>query len=235
MNTHRTPFGARNYEYFSEDGVLSGYIGANAVAGAMEYGVYSYIKHFALYEGNSKMVCAWSNEQAIREIYLKPFEISVKDGGANAVMVSWSFIGHKWSGENSGLMKTILRDEWGFRGMALTDFFRNNGHGFMNADAALANGVDAMLSTFDGGPNNVTDATHPTSVKQMREACKNIMYTVVSSWAYEDGKVQTEMEGWKKLAIGIDVAIAIVLIAIEAAVVRGYKKRKNTKVTVGKK
>ena len=74
--------------------------------------------------------------------------------------------------ENSSLMKTVLRDEWGFRGMALTDFFRNNGHGFMNADAALAGGVDAMLSTFDGPENNVADRNHPTSVKQMRNACK---------------------------------------------------------------
>ena len=120
MNTHRTAFGARNYEYFSEDGVLAGNMGANAVEGARKYGVYSYIKHFALYEGNAKMVSVWSNEQAIREIYLKPFEISVKQGGANAVMVSWSFLGDKWTGECSNLMNTVLRDEWGFRGMALT-------------------------------------------------------------------------------------------------------------------
>lgn len=123
MNTHRTAFGARNYEYFSEDGVLAGNMGAKAVEGARKYGVYSYIKHFALYEGNAKMVSVWSNEQAIREIYLKPFEISVKQGGANAVMVSWSFLGDKWTGESSNLMNTVLRDEWGFRGMALTDFF----------------------------------------------------------------------------------------------------------------
>ncbi len=182
MNTHRTAFGARNYEYFSEDGVLAGNMGAKAVEGARKYGVYSYIKHFALYEGNAKMVSVWSNEQAIREIYLKPFEISVKQGGANAVMVSWSFLGDKWTGESSNLMNTVLRDEWGFRGMALTDFFRNNGHGFMNADAALANGVDAMLSTFNGEENNVANPEHPTAVLQMRNACKNVMYTVVSSW-----------------------------------------------------
>lgn len=227
MNMHRTPFGARNYEYFSEDGVLSGNMGANAVSGAMEYGVYSYIKHYALYEGNGKMVSVWSNEQAIREIYLKPFEISVKEGGANAVMVSWSFLGHKWTGENSGLLNTVLRDEWGFRGMALTDFFRNNGHGFMNADAALANGVDAMLSTFDGEENNVANPSHPTSVLQMRNACKNVMYTVVSSWAYDGDNVDIGMEGWKKAAIGIDAVLALGLLALEAVVIRGYKKRRE--------
>ena len=227
MNTHRTAFGARNYEYFSEDGVLSGNMGAKAVEGARNYGVYSYIKHFAMYEGNAKMVSVWSNEQAIREIYLKPFEISVKQGGANAVMVSWSFLGDKWTGESSNLMKTVLRDEWGFRGMALTDFFRNNGHGFMNADAALANGVDAMLSTFNGEENNVANPEHPTSVLQMRNACKNVMYTVVSSWAYDGEHEETGMENWKKAGIGIDTVIALFMAGMEVLVIRGYKKRKN--------
>ena len=203
MNTHRTAFGARNY------------------------GVYSYIKHFAMYEGNAKMVSVWSNEQAIREIYLKPFEISVKQGGANAVMVSWSFLGDKWAGESSNLMNTVLRDEWGFRGMALTDFFRNNGHGFMNADAALANGVDVMLSTFNGEENNVANPEHPTSVLQMRNACKNVMYTVVSSWAYDGEHEETGMENWKKAGIGIDIVIALFMAGMEVLVIRGYKKRKN--------
>lgn len=227
MNTHRTAFGARNYEYFSEDGVLAGNMGANAVEGARKYGVYSYIKHFAMYEGNAKMVSVWSNEQAIREIYLKPFEISVKQGGANAVMVSWSFLGDKWTGECSNLMNTVLRDEWGFRGMALTDFFRNNGHGFMNADAALANGVDVMLSTFNGEENNVANPEHPTSVLQMRNACKNVMYTVVSSWAYDGEHEETGMENWKKAGIGIDIVIALFMAGMEVLVIRGYKKRKN--------
>lgn len=227
MNTHRTAFGARNYEYFSEDGVLAGNMGAKAVEGARKYGVYSYIKHFALYEGNAKMVSVWSNEQAIREIYLKPFEISVKQGGANAVMVSWSFLGDKWTGESSNLMNTVLRDEWGFRGMALTDFFRNNGHGFMNADAALANGVDAMLSTFNGEENNVANPQHPTAVLQMRNACKNVMYTVVSSWAYDGEHEETGMENWKKAGIGIDIVIALFMAGMEVLVIRGYKKRKN--------
>ena len=227
MNTHRTAFGARNYEYFSEDGVLAGNMGANAVEGARKYGVYSYIKHFALYEGNAKMVSVWSNEQAIRETYLKPFEISVKQGSANAVMVSWSFLGDKWTGESSNLMNTVLRDEWGFRGMALTDFFRNNGHGFMNADAALANGVDVMLSTFNGEENNVANPEHPTSVLQMRNACKNVMYTVVSSWAYDGEHEETGMENWKKAGIGIDIVIALFMAGMEVLVIRGYKKRKN--------
>lgn len=225
MNTHRTPFGARNYEYFSEDGTLAGYISAAAVQGAAEQGVYAYIKHFAMYEMNAKMVCVWSNEQAIREIYLKPFEISVKVGDAHAVMVSWSFIGIKWSGENSNLLNTVLRDEWGFQGFTLTDFFRNNGHGFMNADAGLANGVDAMLSTYAGGPNVVQNPDAASSVKYMRQACKNVMYTVVNSWMYEDDGVSTSMPVWQKAVIGADVAVGVILVALCVLVWRKYKRR----------
>ena len=226
MNTHRTPFGARNYEYFSEDGTLAGYISAATVQGAASQGVYAYIKHFALYEMNAKMVCVWSNEQAIREIYLKPFEISVKVGDTHAVMVSWSFIGIKWSGENSNLLNTVLRDEWGFEGFTLTDFFRNNGHGFMNADAALANGVDAMLSTYAGGPNVVQNPDAASSVKYMRQACKNVMYTVVNSWMYEEDGVNTSMPIWQRAVIGADVAVGIILIGMGVLVWRKYKKDK---------
>lgn len=226
MNTHRTPFGARNYEYFSEDGTLAGYISAATVQGAASQGVYAYIKHFALYEMNAKMVCVWSNEQAIREIYLKPFEISVKVGDAHAVMVSWSFIGIKWSGENSNLLNTVLRDEWGFEGFTLTDFFRNNGHGFMNADAALANGVDAMLSTYAGGPNVVQNPDAASSVKYMRQACKNVMYTVVNSWMYEEDGVNTSMPIWQRAVIGADVVVGVILIGMGVLVWRKYKKDK---------
>lgn len=228
MNTHRTPFGARNYEYYSEDGVLAGYMGASAVSGAMKQGVYSYIKHFVLYDGNAKMVCVWSNEQAIREIYLKPFEISVKKGGANALMVSWSFIGNKWAGDCDFLFENVLRGEWGFCGMVISDFFRNNGHGFMNADMALTSGMDAMLSTYDAGPNKPVDPTNPTTVKAMRRACKNIMYTVVNSWAYENGDVTVETMGWQKALVAGDVVIVLALIAVELVPVRkGWKKRKE--------
>ena len=203
-------------------------MGASAVSGAMKQGVYSYIKHFVLYDGNAKMVCVWSNEQAIREIYLKPFEISIKKGGANALMVSWSFIGNKWAGDCDYLFEDVLRGEWGFQGMVISDFFRNNGHGFMNADMALTSGMDAMLSTYDAGPNKPTDPSNPTTVKAMRRACKNIMYTVVNSWAYENGDVSIGMMGWQKALIAGDVLVVIALVAVELTYVRqGLKKRKD--------
>lgn len=231
MNTHRSPFGGRNYEYFSEDGVLAGKIGACAIAGALTKGVYSYIKHFAAYDFNGKMVCVWTNEQALREIYLKPFELSVKEGGATALMVSWSFLGIKWTGENRNLMNTVLRDEWGFRGMAITDFFRNNGHGFMNADAALANGVDGMLATVEGGPNFVTDSTAASSVAYMRRASKNIMYTVVNSWAYDDEHIaNTTGSSWHTILYAVDAGVVLLLAGLEVVVVRSYRRRKNSAV-----
>lgn len=225
VNIHRSAFGARNYEFYSEDGTLSGLVAAQAVSGAKSKGVYAYVKHFALYDGNAKMVCVWADEQAMREVYLRAFEIPVKDAGANAVMVSWNFLGLRWAGEDPELMNGVLRDEWGFRGMALTDFFRNNGHGFMNADAALANGVDAMLSTYGGGPNVPADVTDASTVAYMRRASKNIMYTVVSSWAYEDGAAETGLAGWQIGAIVADAVVVAALAGCEVAALRGYRKR----------
>ena len=226
MNTHRSAFTARNYEYFSEDGVLAGWMAADAVKAAMQEGVYSTIKHYAMYDCNGKMVCAWATEQSMREIYLKPFEIAVKKGGATGVMASWAYIGNKWVGESSELMKTILRDEWGFRGFVVSDFFRNNGHGFMNADEALANGVDAMLSTFAGGPNQVTDKSAASNVKYMREATHNILFTTVNSWAYDEEHSHPGMETWKVILIAADVVLGA---AICFGMLRKYKKYKAAK------
>ena len=226
MNTHRSAFTARNYEYFSEDGVLAGWMAADAVKAAMQEGVYSTIKHYAMYDCNGKMVCAWATEQSMREIYLKPFEIAVKEGGATGVMASWAYIGNKWVGESSALMKTILRDEWGFRGFVVSDFFRNNGHCFMNADEALANGVDAMLSTFAGGPNQVSDKTAASNVIYMREATHNILYTTVNSWAYDEEHSQGGLEAWKAILIGADVLAGLALCFGAFRIYQKYKKNK---------
>ena len=226
MNTHRSAFTARNYEYFSEDGVLAGWIAADAVKAALKQGVYSTIKHYVMYDCNGKMVCAWATEQSMREIYFKPFEIAVKQGGATGVMASWAFIGNKWVGELSSVMKTILRSEWGFRGFVVSDFFRNNGHGFMNADTALPNGVDAMLSTFAGGPNQVSDKTAASNVLAMREATHNIFYTTVNSWAYDEEHMSTAMESWKVILIVADVIAAVALLGGAYLAFRKYQKTK---------
>lgn len=229
MNTHRSAFAGRNFEYYSEDGVLAGKMAANATVGAEEYGVYAYLKHFALNDQEAKrlsMLCTWSNEQAIREIYLKPFELAVKEGGAKAIMSSFNYIGMTWAGGCDALLNQILRNEWGFHGMVLTDYF--GGYGFMNADQAIRNGNDICLTNYDTGCNYVKDTVSATSVQAMRQAAKNIMYTVVNSRAYSTEGSVGKLQTWEKTMFGIDAAVVLILAALELTVVKkGYQKRKE--------
>lgn len=227
MNTHRSAFAGRNFEYYSEDGLLSGKIAANAVQGAEEYGVYAYIKHYALNDQEAyrnEMLCTWVNEQSIREIYLKPFEIAVKEGGADAVMSSFNYIGTQWAGGTNALCNIVLRDEWGFRGMVLTDYF--GVYGYMNSDQAIRNGTDICLVNYDTETNHVKDTASATSVRAMRQASKNILYTVVNSRAYAPENLNTGMDGWQIAAIVIDVIIAAALILIEVKVMKSYRQKK---------
>ena len=225
MNTHRSAFAGRNFEYYSEDGVLAGRIAANAVIGAEEYGVYAYIKHFALNDQETNrnvMLCTWANEQSIREIYLRPFEIAVKDGGAKAVMSSFNYIGAEWAGASSALCNTVLRDEWGFRGFVLTDYF--GVYGYMNSDQAIRGGTDCMLVAYDTETNHVKDTSSATGVKAMRQACKNIMYTVVNSRAYAEENLNTGLPTWQIMAIAIDVVLGAAIIGLEVLTVKSYRK-----------
>lgn len=228
MNIHRSAFAGRNFEYYSEDGLLSGKIAASAVRGAEKHGVYAYIKHFAMNDQETNrcsMLCTWSNEQAIREIYLKPFEISVKEGGAKAVMSSFNYIGTHWAGGSSTLCNTVLRDEWGFKGFVLTDYF--GVYGYMNSDQAIRNGTDAMLVAYDTETNHVKDTASATGVNAMRQACKNVMYTVVNSRAYEPENMQSGLMAWQIFAIVIDILLAAGIVALEIVTIKKYQKRKT--------
>ena len=130
VNIHRTPFSGRNFEYYSEDPVLNGKLGAAMTRGCNSMGVYCYPKHFALndQETNRSGVCVWSNEQAMRELYLKPFEICVKNSNITATMSSFNYIGNVWAGGNYELQTTLLRDEWGFDGLVTTDWWTFGEH-----------------------------------------------------------------------------------------------------------
>ena len=228
MNIHRSAFSGRNFEYFSEDSLISGKMAAKASQGAEEYGVYAYIKHYALndQEGNrNSMLCTWSNEQAIREIYLKPFEIAVKEGGADAVMSSFNYIGTEWTGGNNELCNIVLRDEWGFVGMVLTDYF--GVYGYMNADQAIRNGTDFCLVNYDTETNHIKDTESATSVLAMRQAAKNILYTVVNSRAYAEENLNPGMQSWQIMLIAADVIIGVAVIAGAAGI---YKKSKKIAV-----
>lgn len=226
MNTHRSAFAGRNFEYYSEDPLLSGKIAANAVLGAEKKGVYAYIKHFALNDqetNRTNQLCTWFNEQSAREIYLKPFEICVKEGGAKAVMSAFNFYGIVPAQASSEVLNNILRDEWGFRGFVLTDYY--GVYGYQDADRMIRNGNDCMLVAYDTETNHVTDTSSATSLQAMRQACKNIMYTVVNSRAYDPANLQTGLLGWQKAAYAIDAVLAIVIIALAVVAFKKYKKR----------
>ena len=227
MNIHRTAFAGRNFEYYSEDGVLSGRMASNAIMGAQEHGVYAYMKHFALndQEGNrTSMAATWSNEQAIREIYLKPFEISVKDADCHAVMSSFNYIGTRWAGGCKELLKNVLRGEWGFVGFVETDYF--GVYGYMTADQGVRNGSDLMLCTTGNDFNTVTVLTN-SSKQALREASKNILYTVVNSRAYAAENLNPGMAKWEIVMIGADVLVALLIVALEIKTFKSYKKRKE--------
>ena len=227
MNIHRTAFAGRNFEYYSEDGVLSGAMAANAIAGAQEHGVYAYMKHFALndQEGNrTSMLATWSNEQAIREIYLKPFEMSVKDADCHAVMSSFNYIGSRWAGGCKELLQNVLRGEWGFLGFVETDYF--GVYGYMTADQGVRNGSDLMLCTTGNDFNKMTVLTN-SSKQAMRTSAKNILYTVVNSRAYEAENLNPGMAKWKVILIGADVVAALLIVGLEYTAIKNYKKRKE--------
>lgn len=154
------------------------------------------------------MVCTWANEQSIRETYLKPFEMSVKEGGARAVMSSFNYIGYTYAGASSNLLQTVLRGEWGFKGFVLTDYF--GGYGYQNADQEVRAGNDSMLATTKI-TNHITDKS-ATSVKAMRQAAHNILYTAANSWQYANGEPKVATPIWKTamyVAWGVTAVLVI--------------------------
>lgn len=228
MNIHRTAFAGRNFEYYSEDAVLSGIFAANAIAGAQSHGVYAYMKHFALndQEGNrTSMLCTWSNEQAIREIYLRPFEMAVKDGGSQAVMSSFNYIGNRWAGGCKELCKNVLRGEWGFRGFVESDYF--GVYGSMNADQAVRNGTDLMLATYDSDYNTVTNLDSNAAQQELRESAKNILYVVVNSRAYSEENLNQATPMWRIALTAANVIVGALLVLWEVMLLKRYMKRKK--------
>lgn len=178
VNIHRSQFGGRNFEYYSEDSLLSGKMAVGVIQGANSKGVYTYVKHFALNEQETKRddtgLITWANEQSMRELYLRPFELAVKEGETTAMMSSFNRIGGEWAGGSYRLLTEILRDEWGFEGMVITDF---NLKSYMNVDQMLRAGGDLNLSP-DKGPSSISS---PTDISVLREATHNILYTVANS------------------------------------------------------
>lgn len=231
MNIHRSAFSGRTFEYFSEDSLLSGAMASNEIAGAKSKGVYSFMKHFALNDqetNRTNMVCTWANEQSIRETYLKPFEMSVKEGGAQAVMSSFNYIGYTYAGASSNLLQTVLRDEWGFKGFVLTDYF--GGYGYQNADQEVRAGNDSMLATTKI-TNHITDKS-ATSVKAMRQAAHNILYTAANSWQYANGEPKVATPIWKTAMYVAWGVVAVLVIGLEFLTIKRYLSRKKAVATI---
>lgn len=231
MNIHRNAFSGRTFEYFSEDSMLSGVMASSEISGAKSKGVYSFMKHFALNDQETKrteMLCTWTNEQAMREIYLKPFEMSVKEGGAQAVMSSFNYIGNTYAGADSALLQTVLRGEWGFKGFVLTDYF--GGYGYQNADQEVRAGNDSMLATTKI-TNHITDKS-ATSVKAMRQAAHNILYTAANSWQYANGEPKVATPIWKTAMYVAWGVTAVLVIGLEIVAIKRYLNRKKAVATV---
>lgn len=213
VNTHRTPFGGRNYEYYSEDGLLSGKMAANVIKGAKEKGVVTYVKHFALNDqedNRTNQVCTWSNEQAIREIYLKPFEIAVKEGGSSGVMTSYNFIGNQWTGGMKELCTDVLRKEWGFKGVVITDY-GYGGYNYMNPDKAIRAGNDLMLSTLGLKPTDTSAA----GIYYMQQACKHILYSVASvSTKTSNAQSANNALSWRTITYICDAVLGVAAVAL---------------------
>ena len=224
-NIHRSPFGGRNFEYYSEDSLLTGRMAAAVIRGCQSKGVYCFMKHFALNEQETHRSingdCSWATEQAMREIYLRPFEIAVKEGGTRAVMSSFNRIGTRWAGGDWRLLTGILRNEWGFRGMVICDF--NTSGQYMNPQQMAYAGGDLNLSAT---PTAWCDPSDTADAVILAQCAKNIMYTVVNSNAMNRIVVGYSMPRWQLVMFIVDGVAAAGLIAwLVTAIVR-RKKRK---------
>lgn len=223
MNIHRSAFSGRNFEYYSEDAVLSGQMAAQEVIGARKSGMQCYIKHFALNDQESQrtgMLTVWSSEQAIREGYLKAFEIAVKEGNTTSVMSSYNYIGNQWAGACDALLNTVLRDEWGFSGVVVTDWY--GGYGYMNSDLAIRNGGDRMLTNIATAA--LKDTTTATAVSSMRTACKNILYSLVNSSLYAGLSMGAAQ--WQVVLHIFDGIMAALIVVLEAVFALRVIKKK---------
>lgn len=234
-NIHRTPYGGRNFEYYSEDGFLSGKISAAEVKGIQDKGVDVVMKHFALNDSEQDRIGlgVWINEQAAREIYLKAFQAPFEEGDANGVMTAYTRWGCIWSGGNKGLMTGIMRGEWGSNGMSITD----------NVLTTYVNGVDGVMAgvtTYDAMLWYITEQlpnyeNDPVIVSAMREACHHNLYALANSSGMNGvGKDTTvKLTGPVVITVCRIVAIVFTVLLVAGIVlwVLGSRKLRNTEAS----
>ena len=225
INLHRNPFGGRNFEYFSEDGFLAGRLAAAEIKGAASKGVYTFMKHFAVNEQETHRsltgLCTYLNEQSLRELYLKPFEIAVKDGEAIGVMSSFNRIGKVWTGGDYRLLTQILRNEWGFRGTVISDFNTNY---YMNPKQMVYAGGDLNLATLRQNMWTNYSASSAADVTALRNAAKNILYTVSCSNSM-NAKIDHYLPPlWMDITIVVEVLLFIGIVVWGVFTILACKK-----------
>lgn len=225
VNIHRSPFAGRNWEYYSEDGLLSGKFAAGVIKGADKKGVYCYVKHFAVNDQETDReyngILVWANEQSMRELYLLPFEIAVKEGGATGMMSSFNRLGMKWAGGSYALLTQVLRDEWGFHGSVITDYSLNT---YTHVDEMIRAGGDLFL-TQDAKTFGMEDDA--TQIALLRQSTKNILYMVANSSAMSistDGYLRPV---WQTVMICVDIVMVAALAFWGVLAVRSVKKKEE--------
>ncbi len=249
LNLHRTPFGGRYYDYYSEDPFLSGTIGASVATGAGSKGLMTYLKHFSMNEGEylRNYSSIWATEQVMRELYLKPFEIAIKtskmtvsyyDGNGemaqttmsavHGIMSAFNRVGNTWAGGNGELLQTVLREEWGFNGVVISDNMRTSWVD-MDPDLMIRNGGDICLS---GQNKPYADTQSASAVNALRTAVHNICFTVANSNAMNGiapGSLITYgLAPWQIGLLIVDIVVGVsILISILYIIYRARDEKKN--------
>lgn len=226
VNLHRSPFGGRNFEYFSEDPFLTGMIASAEVQGCQSKGVNCYVKHFAVNEQETHRNggCSWLTEQAMRELYLRPFEMTVKIGKTRAMMSSFNRIGTRWTGGDYRLLTEILRNEWGFEGTVISDYNENSS--YMDAKQMIYAGGDLNLCSNQARMWSDCDSSSAADVTMLRNATKNILYTTTNSNMINSFNYRYAMAYWKIGLIVADCVVAAGIIAWGVIVI--VKERRRT-------
>lgn len=238
--THRTPLGGRNFEYYSEDTYLAGSMCANEVAGAQSKGMYCYLKHLVLNDQEQRRygISTFTTEQALRELYLTPFEMAVKDADCHGMMAAFNGIGGIWCGASKELITNVLGNEWGFHGIIVTDYASAN-DGYMFIDAGLQAGTDLWLNT-DSEVYKMGDVSdNATLVTALRNASHDILYTVVNSSAMngidENVVVKKVLPLWQYWLIAFDIAMAVIIIGGVILIVRRCRRNNKIEIVVEEK
>ena len=233
-NLHRSPYSGRNFEYFSEDSYLSGKMTASTVTGAQSKGTVVTVKHFALNDQETNRVggAMFANEQSIREVYLRPFEIAVREGNALGMMASMNRIGSRWTGGHYGLMTSTLREEWGFEGMVITDQASYSVFAYEDLREGLEAGTDLWLNSDATLWALTEDQMTPTVTNHLQRAAKNVVYAITSSNAMNGlssgSKIVPVMPLWKKALFGLDIVVGLLAaLALIFVTIRLVKQRKE--------